>query len=85
MKFPAKLAKIIIDYHTTPEQAGELFALLKPRMAIFSHIIQPAATEQDIIPPTRKTYGGAVELGKDLMVIEVSEKIEIRRPSARAN
>ena len=85
MNFPADLAKTIIDYHTTPEQAGEIFSLVKPRMAIFSHIIQPNATEQDIIPPTRKTYTGAVELGEDLMVIEVGEKIEIRRPSAKTN
>jgi ribonuclease Z len=84
MKFPATLAKTIIGYHTTPEQAGELFSLVKPKMAIFSHIIQPNATEQDIIPPTRKTYTGAVELGEDLMVIEVGENIEIRRPSAKA-
>lgn len=83
LKFPAELAKTIISYHTTPEQAGEIFSLVKPRMAIFSHIIQPVATEQDIIPPTRKTYNGAVELGEDLMVIEVEEKIQIRRPSQR--
>ena len=85
MKFPADLTKTIIEYHTTPEQAGEIFSLVKPRMAIFSHIIQPIATEQDIIPPTRKTYTGAVELGEDLMVIEVGEKIEIRRPSAKTH
>lgn len=85
MKFPAELAKTIIDYHTTPEQAGEIFSLVKPRMAIFSHIIQPNATERDIIPLTRRNYAGAVDLGEDLMVIEIGEKIEIRRPSAKKN
>ena len=85
MNFPAALSKTIIDYHTTPGQAGEIFTLVKPRMAVYSHIIQPIATEKDIIPPTRKTYAGAVELGEDLMVIEVSEKIEIRRHGAKAN
>lgn len=85
LKFPAELSKTIIDYHTTPEQAGEVFFRVKPKLAVFSHIIQPNATRQDIIPPTRKTYNGAVELGEDLMVIEVGEKIEIRRPSAKAN
>jgi ribonuclease Z len=54
-------------------------------MAIFSHIILPTATEQDIIPLTRKNYTGAVELGEDLMVIEVGEKIEISRPVAKTN
>ena len=85
MNFPAELAKTIIEYHTTPEQAGEIFSRVKPRMAIFSHIIQPIATEKDIIPLTKKTYGGAVDLGEDLMVIEVGERVEIRRPSTKAN
>ena len=72
--------KMIISHHTTPEQAGEIFSKVKPRLAIYSHIVLPSAIEQDIIPPTRKIYSGLVELGEDLMVIEVGEKIEIRRP-----
>jgi len=72
--------KMIISHHTTPEQAGEIFSIVKPRLAIYSHIVLPSAIEQDIIPPTRKIYSGLVELGEDLMVIEVGEKIEIRRP-----
>jgi len=79
LNFPAELSKTIIDYHTTPEQAAEIFSVVKPRMAVFSHIIQPAATEKDILPLVRKTYAGAVELGEDLMVIDVGEKIEVHR------
>jgi len=67
-------------HHVTPEQAGEVFARTKPRLAVYSHIVQPIASEQDLVPPTRKTYGGPVEVGEDLMVIEVGEKIKIRRP-----
>jgi ribonuclease Z len=80
LNFPPALAKTIVDYHTTPEQAGEIFSRAKPKMAVFSHIIQPIATESDIIPLVRKYYAGAVELGEDLMVIEVGSEILIRRP-----
>lgn len=73
-------AKTVIEHHVTPEQAGEVFARTKPRLAVYSHIVQPIATDQDLIPPTRKTYSGPVEVGEDLMVIEVGEKIEVRRP-----
>ena len=73
-------AKAVIDHHVTPEQAGEVFAKTKPRLAVYSHIVLPTATEQDLIAPTRKTYAGPVELGEDLMVIEVGERIEVRRP-----
>jgi ribonuclease Z len=85
MKYPTERAKAIIGHHTTPEQAGEIFSLVKPRMAVYSHIVPSTATEQDIIPLTRKNYAGAVELGEDLMVIEVGENIKISRPTAKTN
>ena len=74
-------AKSVIAHHTTPEQAGEVFARTKPKLAVYSHIVPPTATEQDVIPPTRKTYAGPLELGEDLMGIVVGEKIEVRRPA----
>lgn len=85
LNYPPERAKGIVGHHTTPEEAGKIFSLVKPRMAIFSHIVPPTATEQDILPPTRKHYSGPVALGEDLMEIEVGERIEIRRPAARAN
>jgi ribonuclease Z len=74
-------AKSVIAHHVTPEQAGEVFARTKPRLAVYSHIVQPDAAEQELIPPTRKAYSGPVEVGEDLMVIEIGEKLEVRRPS----
>jgi ribonuclease Z len=79
--FAPERAKAILDHHVTPEQAGELFTRVKPRLAVYSHIVLPPATEQDLVPPTRKTYSGPLEVGEDLMVIEVGEKIEVRRPT----
>ena len=81
---PPELAKVIIAHHTTAEQAGEVFSKVKPRMAVYSHIVRPSATEQDLIAPTRKTYAGPLELGEDLMVIDVGETITVRRPSRSA-
>ena len=72
--------KAVIDHHVTPEQAGEVFAKTKPRLAVYSHIVPATATEQDLIAPTRKVYAGPLEVGEDLMVIEVGEKVEVRRP-----
>ena len=72
--------KAVIDHHSTPEQAGEVFARTKPRLAVYSHIVPATATEQDLIPPTRRVYAGPLEVGEDLMVIAVGEKVEVRRP-----
>lgn len=77
-------ARMVIEHHVTPAQAGEVFARTRPRLAVYSHIVQPVATEQDLIPPTRTTYTGRVEVGEDLMVIEVGEMLEIRRPRRSA-
>ncbi|MBR1280361.1 MBL fold metallo-hydrolase [Bradyrhizobium sp. AUGA SZCCT0283] len=77
----AERTKAVVAHHVTPEQAGEVFARTKPRMAVYSHIVLPTATNDDLIPGTRKTYGGPLEVGEDLMVIEVGKDIVVRRPS----
>jgi len=69
----------VIEHHVTPEQAGDVFTRTRPKLAVYPHIVQPIATEEDLIPPTRKTYAGPVEVGEDLMVIDVGEKTQVRR------
>ena len=65
--------------HTTPEEAGEIFTRVKPRLALYSHIIPPDAPAKDLITGTRKTYDGPLEVGEDLMTIEVGDEIQVRR------
>jgi ribonuclease Z len=74
-------AKSVVEHHVTPEQAGKVFDSAKPRLAVYSHIGRPEAPAQDLIRLTRKTYAGPLEVGEDLMVIELGEKVEIRRPA----
>jgi hypothetical protein len=53
-------ANSVIAHHVTSEQAGEVFAKTKPRLAVYSHIVQPDVGKQDLILPTRKNYAGPV-------------------------
>ena len=69
----------IVAQHTTPEQAAEVFSRVRPKLAVYSHIIPPQATDEDLVPATHKTYSGSVEVGEDLMVIDVGEKVSVRR------
>ncbi len=69
-------------HHATAEQAGDVRAKIKLKLAVYSHITRPAATEQDVFAPTGKTYGGLFELGEDLMVIEMGESVTASRPAA---
>jgi ribonuclease Z len=82
--FPAERIKSIIEHHVTPEQAGEVFAKAKPRLAVYSHIVLPTATADDLVPGTRKNYHGPLEVGEDLMVIEVGNEVVVKRPSRAA-
>jgi ribonuclease Z len=47
---------------------------------VYSHICMPTATEEDLLPATRKTYAGPLQIGEDLMVIDVGETIRVRKP-----
>ncbi len=69
-----------IEHHVTPEQAGAVFAMTKPKLAVYSHIGPPGATAQDLIEPTRKAYAGPLEVGEDLMVIQVGLHVLVSRP-----
>jgi ribonuclease Z len=70
----------ITNAHTTPEQAAKVFAAAKPKLAIYSHLILFGASADDLVAATQKVYGGRVEMGTDLTVIEVGDTISIRRP-----
>jgi ribonuclease Z len=71
----------IAAHHTSPEQAGELFNRLKPKLAVFSHV----TSSPNIMPRARKTYSGPLEFGEDLMRIEIGDKVSVRRHTAPAD
>jgi hypothetical protein len=41
-------------------------------------------TDQQIIALTQKTYSGRLEMGEDLMTIDIGPEIKVRRPSDRS-
>ncbi len=77
--YPPARIREIQSHHTTPEQAGEVFSRVRPRLAVYSHIVPTTAAASGLIASTRKTYAGPLEVGEDLMTIEVGEQIVVRR------
>ncbi|HEX8327613.1 MAG TPA: MBL fold metallo-hydrolase [Hymenobacter sp.] len=82
----SETARQILSYHTLPEDAARVFNRVKPRLAVYSHIVllttdpavpPPAAAE--LLPRTRATYAGPLELGEDLMTIEIGPEFAVRR------
>lgn len=75
-----RLFQAIVNHHTTPEQAGEIFQRVAPRLAVFSHAQGgPAVAER-----ARSRYGGRVEMGEDLMTIEIGDEVTVRRRDTAA-
>ncbi len=76
MKNPAAVEKVI-SHHISARQAGSIFAQVKPRLAVYTHIVPSPATAEDLIAPTRRTYQGPLAVGYDLMKITIGETIEV--------
>ena len=71
----------IAAHHTDGVEAGQVFARVKPRLAVFSHYnADPTAT----LPLVRQHYAGAVEFGDDLMTIAIGDTVSVRRVAPRA-
>jgi len=68
-----QIVKGILAKHTTPEEAGEVFTRIKPRLAVYSH----APNAERVIAETRKTYSGPLQGAEDLLTIEIGEKVEV--------
>lgn len=73
----AKAVERIISHHTSPEQVGTLFARVKPRLGVFSHIVPSPAVADDLLGPLRRTYAGPVAVGYDLMTIVIGDTVEV--------
>ena len=80
----------IIGHHTTPRDAGRVFAQAKPKLAAYTHIVLlgnervPPPTIEDVLAETRQTYSGPLAAGEDLMAFEIGEKVTVRRYEAPA-
>jgi ribonuclease Z len=80
----------IIGHHTTPRDAGRVFAQAKPKLAAYTHIVLigseriPPPTIEDVLAETRQTYSGPLAVGEDLMAFEIGETVTVRRYEAPA-
>jgi len=70
----ARLQKVL-SYHTTPEQAGQVFKTVQPKAAIFTHVLLFGIDEQAVIETTRACFDGEIRMGYDLMKIGVGDDV----------
>ena len=81
----------VMAHHTSPQEAGTVFARAHPKLAVYTHFTLlaqppvPAVTVAEVVAQTRETYSGALEAGEDLMTVEISENGNpvVQRPSRK--
>lgn len=70
--------KSFLAMHTSPEDAGKTFKGARPYLAVYSPIMLFGVSEEELLRRTRRFYRGLVEIGRDLMIIEVQNEVQIR-------
>ena len=73
--------KRIRSNHTTPDQAGVVFARVQPKLAVYNHLLLfGGAKAEELIPATRPNYSGPLIVGEDLMAFDIADSVEVTNP-----
>ena len=66
-------------FHVDASEAGSLFQRVRPKLAVYSHIILIGVSIDDLVKRTRETYQGPLVVGEDLMRFVVGEDVAVER------
>jgi ribonuclease Z len=82
----SSLINQILGFHSSPEDAARVFEQIKPKLAVYSHIVLltsdpsiPPPTINDLTIRTQKIYKGAFQVGEDLLSMEIGDKIKVSK------
>lgn len=70
-------------HHTMPEEAGIIFSRVKPKLAVYTHLVRlstddvPQLPIRELVSQTRRSYSGPLIVGEDLMTFEVGKDIAV--------
>ena len=70
----------IVALHTLAPDVGRVFDESGTRLGVYTHLDNNPAEVPELIDQTRQTWDGRLEVGEDLMVIEIGDVISVRRP-----
>lgn len=81
--FEEFMADDIVALHTKASDVGRVFAETGTKLGVYIHLDNNPAGIPELMAETRKTWQGPVEVGIDLMVIEIGDEITVLKPAAR--
>lgn len=66
----------IFAHHTTIEEAAKVFNEVKPKLAVYSHIVKLYGhNEKELLKRTKVIYSGSVIIGDDLMRFTIGRRV----------
>jgi ribonuclease Z len=71
--------KPVADHHTSPEEAGGIFSRVKPKLAVYSHVILLGISADEILSRTRSAYQGPLVVGEDLTRFILGDDLTVRK------
>ena len=69
----------VTTIHTIASDAGSIFQRVRPKLAVYSHIILVGVSVEDLVKRTRATYTGPLVVGEDLMRFVVGDDVAVYR------
>jgi ribonuclease Z len=74
----AILANVSMSVHSSPAQVAYVFEKTHPRLAVYSHIIPPEITSDELLGMT--DYDGNTLVAEDLMTLTIGDELSVGRP-----
>ncbi len=71
---------IVKTFHVDAAEAGTVFQQVRPKLAVYSHIVLRGVDLAEVIRRTRTTYAGPLAVGEDLMRFVIGEDVAVYRP-----
>ena len=72
--------KVAIDHHTSPAEVGRVFAQVRPRIAMLTHLVflpPNPVTIAEVLAELNTEYDGTLVVAEDLMTILIDDSISI--------
>jgi ribonuclease Z len=64
--------------YPSPEESAKLFRAARPGLVLFAYAGLFGATEEELVRRTRRIYSGPVQIGRERMVVEVENEVQVR-------
>jgi len=68
----------ILAHHPTPEQTAKVFNEVKPKLAVYAHVVKLYGRgEQELLKRTKANYPGRFIIGEDLMSFSIGDTVSV--------